>query len=116
MQLLAASTCVVVRADLREEQRPRCPSKGDLVDSLSPWFGFVIPLAYPVYVLLMAGVLHLCGVKKTEIAKWALKQAGRQRFTDLISAARGLLPDEPNKDDGAKATELGRTPQEPDPP
>jgi hypothetical protein len=47
-------------------------------------------LAYPVYVLLMAGVLAVCGVSRKEIAKWALKQADRHRFLDMVRAARGL--------------------------
>jgi hypothetical protein len=51
-------------------------------------------LAYPLYVLLMAGALRVCGVERAEIAKWALKQSGRQRLTDLIRAARGLPPDD----------------------
>lgn len=46
-------------------------------------------LLYPVYLLIMAGVLRLCGVEKQEIAKWALRQAGRQRFIDLLQATRG---------------------------
>jgi len=45
---------------------------------------------YPIYLLMMAGVLAICGVPRKEIAKWALRQAGRQRATDLIRAARGL--------------------------
>lgn len=51
-------------------------------------------LAYPLYILLMAGVLRLCGVSKQDTAAWALKQAGRHRFLDLIAAARGpkVLP------------------------
>ena len=53
----------------------------------------VIFLSSPAYLLLMAGVLRICGVAKADIAKWVLHQAGRQRFTDLIRAARGL-PDE----------------------
>src|SRR5690349_19507457 len=47
-------------------------------------------VAYPIYVLLMAGVLRLCGVRKHEVARWTLRQAGRPRFRDLIAAARGL--------------------------
>jgi hypothetical protein len=47
-------------------------------------------LAYPAYLLLMAGVMRVCGVSKEEIAKWVLRQADRQRLTDLIRAARGL--------------------------
>lgn len=64
-----------------------------------PDFLYVVgPLAYPIYVLLMAGVLRLCGVRKQDVAAWALRQAGRQRFRDLITAARGLPPGE--NDDG----------------
>jgi hypothetical protein len=45
---------------------------------------------YVLYLLAMAGFLAICGVSRTEIAKWALKQADRQRLTNLIRAARGL--------------------------
>ena len=38
----------------------------------------------------VSGFLAICGVPRAEIAKWALKQADRQRLTDLIRAARGL--------------------------
>jgi hypothetical protein len=47
-------------------------------------------LAYPIYVLLMAGVLAICGVSRKDIAKWALRQADRHRVVDLVRAARGL--------------------------
>ena len=71
-----------------------------------PVLSLAVLLAYPAYILLMAAVLRLCGVEKAEIAKWALKQADRQRFTDLVSAARGFLPDR-------APPELGRTPESP---
>lgn len=71
-----------------------------------PLLSIAALLAYPVYILVMAGVLRLCGVEKAEIAKWALRQADRQRFTDLISAARGFLADK-------APPELGRTPESP---
>ncbi|HET8641271.1 MAG TPA: hypothetical protein VFM37_05000 [Pseudonocardiaceae bacterium] len=45
---------------------------------------------YVLYLLLMAAFLAVCGVPRAEIAKWAVKQAGRQRLTDLVRAARGL--------------------------
>jgi hypothetical protein len=51
-------------------------------------------IAYPAYLILMAAALAICGVPRKEIAKWALRQAGRQRLTDLIRAARGV-PDMP---------------------
>lgn len=45
---------------------------------------------YVLYLLLMAAFLAVCGVPRAEIAKWAVKQADRQRLTDLVRAARGL--------------------------
>jgi hypothetical protein len=30
-------------------------------------------LAYPVYLLLMAGVMRLCGVPKAKVARWVLR-------------------------------------------
>lgn len=45
---------------------------------------------YVVYLLAMAGFLAICGVPREDIADWALKQASRQRLTDLILAARGV--------------------------
>jgi hypothetical protein len=50
----------------------------------------VVLLAYPIYLLVMAAVLAACGVSRQEIAKWALKQADRQRLIDLVRAARGV--------------------------
>jgi len=65
------------------------------------------PLAYPIYLLLMAGVMRICGVAKADIAKWVLHQAGRQRFLDLVHAARRLpeLPGAPaaERDDDSAA-------------
>ena len=55
-------------------------------------------LAYPLYLLLMAGALRLIGVPKKDVVAWALKQAERQRLTDMIRAARGL-PEPPAKPD-----------------
>jgi hypothetical protein len=49
-----------------------------------------ILLAYPLYLLMMAGVMRICGVPKPDVAKWVLHQAGRQRFLDPLRAARGL--------------------------
>jgi hypothetical protein len=51
---------------------------------------FAVLDVYVLYLLGMAGFLAICGVPRAEIAKWALKQADRQRLTDLIRAARGL--------------------------
>lgn len=52
----------------------------------------LLVLVYPLYVLLMAVVLRAVGVERQKIAKWALRQADRQRFTDLIRAVRGVHP------------------------
>lgn len=66
-----------------------------MFSGLTSTWGTVAVLAallsvYVAYVLVMAGVLAICGVSRPEIAKWALKQADRQRFAELIRAARGL--------------------------
>lgn len=55
-----------------------------------PLYATLLLLAYPAYVLMMAGVLAVCGVPRRDIARWALRQADRQRLTDLIRAARDL--------------------------
>jgi hypothetical protein len=65
--------------------------------------GLLFLFAYPLYILVMAGVLRVCGVAKQDISKWALRQAGRQRFADLIRAARGLPDEKPNELPGAPA-------------
>ncbi len=57
----------------------------DTVVSIAP---AVLLLAYPVYLLLMAAVMAICGVSRKDISKWVLKQADRQRLTELIRAAR----------------------------
>jgi hypothetical protein len=57
---------------------------------MPPWAPLFVILAGPVYVLVMAGVLAVCGVKRSDIAKWALRQADRQRMRDLMSAAKEL--------------------------
>jgi hypothetical protein len=56
---------------------------------LNPLLPLALLFAYPFCVLLMAGALRVCGVEKSEIAKWALRQAERQRLADLVRAARG---------------------------
>lgn len=61
-----------------------------MLDAVLPFAPALLLLAYPIYLLLMAAVLAMCGVTRKDIAKWALKQADRQRITDLIRAARGL--------------------------
>jgi hypothetical protein len=56
-----------------------------LFDPLMP---VIVILAYPVYVLLMAAVLRICGVSPEDVAKWALKQADRHRVVELIRVAQ----------------------------
>lgn len=53
----------------------------------------LLMLAYPPYLLLMAFVLRTVGVDRKEIARWALRQADRQRLIDLIRAVRGTQPE-----------------------
>jgi hypothetical protein len=56
------------------------------------WLWPLALLVYPTYILLMSAVLRLIGVPKGDVVRWALRQADRQRFTDLVHAARGLPP------------------------
>lgn len=63
-------------------------SAGPEAGGLSPWIVVIPLLSYPGYLLLMALVLAACGVSRQDIAKWALRQADRQRISDLIRAAR----------------------------
>ncbi len=53
---------------------------------------FVALIAFPMLILLMASVLRRCGVSEADIAKWALRQADRNRFVGLIRAARDVAP------------------------
>ena len=79
-----------------------------MFDAALPLTPILLLFAYPIYVLLMAAVLAICGVPRADIGKWALRQADRQRLTDLILAARevrkptagkkGLKPKESNAD------------------
>lgn len=58
-----------------------------------PLLTAVAPLVYVVYLLLMAAALRRCGVASADIARWALRQAERQRFADLIRVVhRGHRP------------------------
>ena len=61
-----------------------------MLDTALHFIPVLLLLTYPIYLLLMAGVLAVCGVTRKDIANWALKQANRQRVTDLIRAARAL--------------------------
>lgn len=62
-----------------------------------PWVPLGILIGYPVYLILMAAALAACGVRRAEIAKWALRHADRHRFLDLIRAARGLPASPPDE-------------------
>jgi hypothetical protein len=62
---------------------------GHVVSSPWLWILALLILFYPSYLLVMGWVLRLCGVPRDEIASWALRQAGRQRFLDLLRATRG---------------------------
>jgi hypothetical protein len=69
-----------------------------MFDMVPPYAPLLLLLGYPLYILLMAAVLAACGVPRREIGKWALKQADRQRVTDLVQAARGRYAQTPNDD------------------
>lgn len=61
-----------------------------MFDAMSPAAAVVLLLAYPARVLVMAGVLAICGVPRKDIAKWALRQADRQPVADLVRSVRRL--------------------------
>jgi hypothetical protein len=77
-----------------------------MFDSVSPVSAALILLSYPVYVLAWAGILAICGVPRKEIAKWALRQADRQRLSDLISSFR--TPRNPGPS-GSGTPQIGET-------
>ena len=53
------------------------------------WPALVIAIfAYPTWLLVTSVVLAVCKKLDPEIGAWALRQAGRQRFTDLVRAFR----------------------------
>ena len=63
-----------------------------MIESVAIISPVLLMLAYPVYVLVMAVVLRIVGVPRKDIAKWALRQADRQRLIELIRAVRGSPP------------------------
>ncbi|MCO1660525.1 hypothetical protein [Pseudonocardia humida] len=67
--------------------------------TIAPIAPVLLAVGYPVYTLIMAAVLALCGVPRQDIAKWALKQADRQRLSELIRTARGVPDAESNQQD-----------------
>lgn len=60
-----------------------------------PLTAVIAVFAYPAYVLVMSVVLLVVGVPRADVAIWALRQAGRQRLTDLVKAARALPESSP---------------------
>jgi hypothetical protein len=67
-----------------------------LASFLVEWPTFLLLIiSYPLVVAAMAVVLRAVGVSRRDIARWALRQAGRQRLGDLIRALRGLPPGDP---------------------
>jgi hypothetical protein len=60
----------------------------------------------------MAGVLAICGVSRAEIAKWALRQADRHRFLDLVRAAHGFPVGGAEKEGDARCAERLQTVQD----
>lgn len=84
-----ASASALTSSYLRSENRVML---GGTLDGTSTLVPVLLLLAYPIHLLLMAAVLAICGVPREDIAKWALKQAGRERFISLIQVARGQGP------------------------
>lgn len=78
-----------------------------MFDGVSPAATVLLLLAYPIYILIMAGVLAICGVPRKDIAKWALRQAERQRLADLVRSLRG--PRGPELPGGRNTPEAGGT-------
>jgi hypothetical protein len=66
-----------------------------MLDGLTPMMALVALFSYPAYLLIMACVLRACGVPRKEIARWALRQADRQRAADLVRSLRRGPTDEP---------------------
>ncbi|MCH6165179.1 hypothetical protein [Pseudonocardia alaniniphila] len=86
----------VVRDDPR-----RCDNvRVSLLSFAMHWGILIAPIAYPAYVL-MAAVFSVCGVPRGEITECALKQADRQRFANLVRAARWLPAVAPEPPDGS---------------
>jgi hypothetical protein len=77
-----------------------------MFDGVSPISTALVVLSGPAYVLAWAGVLAICGVPRREIAKWALRQADRQRLIDLISSLRAPRKPDPS---GPENPEVGGT-------
>lgn len=43
----------------------------------------------PLYIAVVALVLRACGNSKPAVAKWALRQADRNRMIEIVRAVRG---------------------------
>lgn len=87
-----------------------------MVDGLSPTVVIVAVFSYPAYLLIMACVLGVCGVPRKEIAKWALRQAERQRMADLVRSWRRQPVDSLRRqplDEPERAPEVDRADGEP---
>lgn len=62
-----------------------------MLDGFPPAILAILIVAGPISVLLWAGVLAICGVHRKDIAKWAQRQADKQRLTDLIGSVADLV-------------------------
>ena len=78
------------------------------MDGLSPTMALLALFSYPAYLLVMACVLGACGVPRKDVAKWALRQADRQRVADLVRSWRHGSDDEPGR-----MREIGQADAEP---
>ena len=47
----------------------------------------------PLYIAVVAMVLRACGNSKPAVAKWALRQADRNRMIEIVRAVRGKAND-----------------------
>lgn len=45
----------------------------------------------PLYIIVVALVLRACGNSKPAVAKWALRQADRNRMIEIVRAVRGKV-------------------------
>jgi len=49
----------------------------------------MVVLGHPLYIIVVALTLRACGNSKAAVAKWALRQADRNRMIEVVRAIRG---------------------------
>ena len=60
------------------------------------WVLAVVLLARPLQILVMCGVLRLVGARRKDCVAWALRQADRGRWLELLHTARRRPDDRPD--------------------